>query len=67
MIPPFDIFRTDKTGHVLWCERADALEEAEASAKALAERYHRDCIILSQKTGNNLRISPGPSDSSHCG
>jgi hypothetical protein len=28
MIAPFDVFKIDRDGHVLWCDQATSLEES---------------------------------------
>ena len=60
MIPPFDIFRTEADGSVLWQEAATTLEEAKARAQQLAKNLPGEYLILSHPTGNKLIVKSDP-------
>ena len=53
MISPleFDIFRTDKDGHLIWCAAEATFEEAKARAEVLAASDPCAYVIFRQKTG----------------
>lgn len=60
MYPAFDIFRTDVKGSLLWCSKANTLDEAKAAVQELirAERSAREFIILNQATQERTIITP---------
>lgn len=53
---PFDIFRTETKGGVLWIGSAATVEEAKARVLELATRSPGDYFLLDQKTGKRLVI-----------
>jgi hypothetical protein len=56
MIAPFDIFKTDGNGDLLWVEAVPDLDTAKARVRALGYSAPGKCMILSQKTGNKLSV-----------
>jgi len=56
MIPPFDIFKAETDGSVLWIEAAIDLERAKSCVAVLAKSLPCGYIILSQKTGHKISI-----------
>jgi hypothetical protein len=58
MIAPFDIFKTDKEGTLLWCGEASSLDEAKMKVQHFLREETTDYVIFSQKTGNRLVIQP---------
>lgn len=56
MTAPFDIFRAETNGGVLWIESATTLEDAKARVQELAMRSPGEYLLLNQKTGNKLVI-----------
>jgi hypothetical protein len=56
MSVPFDIFRTETNGSVLWMGSAATAEDAKARVRELATRFPGDYFLLDQKTGNRLVI-----------
>jgi hypothetical protein len=58
VIPPFDIFKSEGDGSVVWKGCAETLEIARLSVKALMASSPGSYIIHSQKTGHKLRIDP---------
>lgn len=54
MVPPFDIFRAERDGDVLWLESATDLEAAWARVKMLAASTPGEYLILSQMTGRRI-------------
>jgi hypothetical protein len=57
MLPPFDIFKVEGSGH-RWMEAAADLERAKARAKVLAASSPGEYLILNQKTGEKYLIKP---------
>jgi hypothetical protein len=51
---PFDIFRTEINGGVLWIESAATLEDAKARVQELGMRSPGEYLLLNQETGNKL-------------
>ena len=58
MVPPFDIFRVEKDGSLIWCEAAATLELAKARVEAMAASKAAQYVIYSQKTGHRVIIKP---------
>lgn len=56
MIPPFEIFRTEADGSVLWRGTAETLEDAKARIRELAAETPGDFIIMSRRTGHKLIV-----------
>lgn len=56
MIAPFDIFKTEADGQVLWVEAVPDLETAKARVQAMGLASPGRYMILSQKTGNRLSV-----------
>lgn len=63
MYSAFDIFKTDSRGGLLWCSKADTLDEAKAAVQKLieAERSAPEFIILNQDTQERTVIKPAQS------
>jgi hypothetical protein len=53
MIPPFDIFRSESDGGVLWLGAAATLEEARALAEELTVDSPGEYFIRNVRTGAN--------------
>lgn len=62
MIPVFDIFKTDKDGHLIWCAATMTFDDAKAKAAVLAQADRCAYVIFNQKTGKHSTIPPEPSD-----
>ncbi|HWW18020.1 MAG TPA: hypothetical protein VNY81_05295 [Candidatus Saccharimonadales bacterium] len=62
MIPAFDIFKTDRDGHLVWCSAASTLDDAKAQATALVGLNPCEYVIFSHKTNTHIRFVP-PSSS----
>jgi hypothetical protein len=58
LIPPFDIFKSEMNGTVLWKGSAETLEVARLSVKVLMVSSPGSYIIHSQKTGHKLLVNP---------
>ena len=56
MIAPFDIFKTDRHGDLLWLEAVSDLDTAKARVRELGASSPGKYMILSQKTGNKLFV-----------
>jgi hypothetical protein len=52
--PPFDIFRAERNGSVLWIGSAASVAEANARVQELGMRSPGDYVLLNQKTGDKL-------------
>ncbi len=57
MIPPFDIFKVESSGH-RWMEVAANLKRAKARVKILAASSPGEYLIRNQKTGEKISIKP---------
>jgi len=57
--PPFDIFRQEQDGKVLWLGTADSLAEAQQKVAEAMKTESSEYLIVSLKTGNRQKISPG--------
>jgi hypothetical protein len=58
MLPPFDIFRREASGEVLWVKAADDWKSARAAVEQLMASSPRDYIIHSHRTNNDLIVKP---------
>ena len=56
MNAPFDIFRTETNGGVLWIESVATLEDAQARVQELGMRSPGEYLLFNQETGNKLLI-----------
>lgn len=61
MLPPFDIFRVEPNGDVLWIKSAEDLKSARLAVKDLMAASPHDYVIHSHSTNNDLIIRP-PTD-----
>jgi|HubBroStandDraft_1064217.scaffolds.fasta_scaffold1169635_2 hypothetical protein len=55
-LAPFDIFKAETGGTVLWLGSAEILREAETRVEQLAQRSPGDYLILNQITGTKFAI-----------
>ena len=60
MIAPFDIFKTNKDGSLLWRGEARDLDDAKTRAEALARSEKTEYVIFSQRTGNRIVVQAKP-------
>ena len=58
MLPPFDIFRLEPAGEVLWLKSADTFKSARAAVQELMETSPHEYIIHSHGTNNDLVVRP---------
>lgn len=58
LLPAFDIFKTDKDGHLIWCATAVTFDDANARALDLAQATRCAYVIFNQKTGKHLTVLP---------
>jgi hypothetical protein len=58
LIPPFDIFKSEDDGGLVWKGTAETLETAKLSVKVLMASSPGSYIIHSQKTGHQTRVNP---------
>src|SRR5690349_19099411 len=58
MLPPFDIFRIEDNGEVVWIRSADDLKTARVAVEKLMAASPHEHIIHSDKTNNDLVIKP---------
>jgi hypothetical protein len=58
MNAPFDIFRAETNGGVLWIGSAATLADGKARVQELAARLPGDYVLVNQETGNRLVIRP---------
>jgi hypothetical protein len=56
MIAPFDIFKTEIDGDILWLEAVPDLDTAKARVREMGSTSPGKYMILSQKTGNKLSL-----------
>jgi hypothetical protein len=56
MIPPFDIFRVDSDGQLMWKATVETLDVARVQIKILMRAEAGDYIIHSQPTGHKMVI-----------
>ena len=64
MVPPFDIFRVESDGHLVWKDTAETLDLARLRIKILMLAHPADYVIYSQRTGHKTVIR---ADSSNIG
>jgi hypothetical protein len=62
VIPSFDIFRVVHSGHAIWVEPSNSLEEAKARVQQLAAANPGEYLIFDQKTGNKVSIPARAAD-----
>ena len=58
MIPPLDIFKSEKDGSVIWKGSAENMEVARLSVKMLMVTSPGSYIIHSQITGHKMLVKP---------
>lgn len=58
MIAPFDIFRQEQDGQVLWIGIGASLDEAEKKVAEAMTKQPASYLIVSVRTGNRKTISP---------
>jgi hypothetical protein len=58
MLPPFDIFRREASGDVLWIKSAEDLKSASAAVRELMASAPHEYIIHSHRTNNDLVVKP---------
>ena len=56
MIPPFDIFRVESNGHLVWQGIAETLDVARLHIKILMVGQPGDYVIHSQQTGHKTIV-----------
>jgi hypothetical protein len=56
MVPPFDIFRVESDGHLVWKGAEETLDLARLRIKILGFAQPGDYVIYSQQTGNKMVI-----------
>ena len=56
MIPPFDIFRVETDGHLMWEAVAETLDVARLRIKTLMDSQSGDYVIYGQQTGHKMVI-----------
>ena len=64
MIPPFDIFRKDPTGNLIWMEATRTLEDAKARIQELAASCPSEYVVFNQITGTKVAIYAGAAGAS---
>ena len=57
MVPPFDIFRVEQTGQLVWQGTAETLELVTLRIKTLMASLPSDYVIYSEKTGYKTVVS----------
>lgn len=60
VLPRFDIFKTDKHGHLIWCASTSSLDDAKAQVSTLRESDPCEYSILSQDTRKHIRFRRFP-------
>jgi hypothetical protein len=61
MDQPFDIFRKDHIGGLLWCSTADSLDEAKATVERLGKIERGiEFVILNQETHERVTVKAAP-------
>ena len=56
MLPPFDIFRVETDGHIVWKDTAETLDLARLRIKILTGSQPGDYVIYSQETEHKTVI-----------
>ena len=62
MVAPFDLFRRETDGSVLWIGLAVSVNEAEEKIAAAMAQVQAEYIIASVRTGHQRTISPPKSE-----
>jgi hypothetical protein len=60
MLPPFDIFRVEPNGEVLWVKAAEDWKSARLAVQELMASSPNEYLIYSHRTNNRLRVKPRP-------
>jgi hypothetical protein len=60
MLPPFDIFKRESDGEVLWIKSAEDFKSARTAVKELMAASPQEYIIYSHRTNNQLVVKPRP-------
>lgn len=58
MLPPFDIFKREASGEVLWIKSAEDLKFARAAVQELMASAPHEYVIHSLRTNNDLVVKP---------
>ena len=58
MFYPLDIFKTDSDGGVLWRGAVESVEAAKVRIQKLALSSPGEYLILDQKTGQRVLVTP---------
>jgi hypothetical protein len=58
VISPFDVFRVDEQGVLLWCGDAETFESAKKKARLLAQSDRCEHVIFDQATGDRITVKP---------
>jgi hypothetical protein len=58
MLPPFDIFRIEPNGNMLWVGSTPILKSAKLRVQELMASSPCEFVILSHRTNNRLVIKP---------
>lgn len=66
MIPPFDIFRLEKDGALVWCEVASTAEIAKARVKTLTRSVPMQYVVVSKETGQRIIVGSSASTVYRC-
>jgi hypothetical protein len=61
---PFDIFKVEPHGQVLWLEAVGSLPEARARVQELAKEIGAQFIVLNQLTGTRYHFPSAPATAS---
>jgi hypothetical protein len=56
LIPPFDIFRVESDGHLVWKDTAETLDLARLRIKILMVSQPGDYVIYSQQTTHKMVV-----------
>jgi hypothetical protein len=65
MFPPFDIFRVESDGQLLWQESAQTLALARSRVSVLRLAKRADYVIYSQQSGHSSVVRQNDSQSEH--
>ena len=65
MLPPFDIFRLEPKGDMLWVKSADDWKSARIAVRELMSYSPDDYLIHSHRTNNGLIVRHRPPSTSH--
>ena len=58
MLAPFDIFKADETGHLLWCGEAHTLDDAKLKVQAISRSHKMSFVVFNQTSGERLVVEP---------